>query len=83
MFLGIDAGTSEVKALLLADDHTLIATAGAALAISDAVSKHNERNPGKEVVYLNYAAVDPALLLNPGVLGLGLGLGLADTGDAA
>ena len=34
---------------------------GAALAISDAVAKHNERNPGKEVVYLNYAAVDPAL----------------------
>lgn len=34
---------------------------GAALAISDAVSKHNERNPGKEVVYINYAAVDPAL----------------------
>jgi branched-chain amino acid transport system substrate-binding protein len=34
---------------------------GAAAAISDAVDKHNERNPGKEVVYLNYAAVDPAL----------------------
>ena len=34
---------------------------GAALAISDAVSKHNSRNPGKEVVFLNYAAVDPAL----------------------
>ncbi len=34
---------------------------GAALAISDAVAKHNERNPGKELVYLNYAAVDPAL----------------------
>ncbi len=34
---------------------------GAALALSDAVSKHNERNPGKEVVYLNYAAVDPSL----------------------
>ncbi len=34
---------------------------GAALAISDAVAKHNERNPGKEVVYFNYAAVDPAL----------------------
>src|SRR6476469_10155003 len=29
-----------------------------ALAITDAVQKHNERNPGKEVVYLNYAAVD-------------------------
>jgi branched-chain amino acid transport system substrate-binding protein len=25
------------------------------------VSKHNERNPGKEVIYLNYAAVDPAM----------------------
>lgn len=34
---------------------------GAAMAILDAVAKHNERNPGKEVVYLNYAAVDPAL----------------------
>jgi branched-chain amino acid transport system substrate-binding protein len=30
-------------------------------ALSDAVAKHNERNPGKEVIYLNYAAVDPAL----------------------
>ena len=32
-----------------------------ALAITDAVQKYNERNPGKEVVFLNYAAVDPAL----------------------
>jgi len=34
---------------------------GAAAAIMDAVAKHNERNPGQEVVYLNYAAVDPDL----------------------
>jgi branched-chain amino acid transport system substrate-binding protein len=34
---------------------------GAALALTDAVNKHNERNPGKEVVFLNYAAVDPDL----------------------
>src|SRR5689334_8611605 len=34
---------------------------GVALAITDAVQKHNERNRGKEVLYLNYAAVDPAL----------------------
>jgi branched-chain amino acid transport system substrate-binding protein len=34
---------------------------GAAWAILDAVNKHNERNPGKEVIYLNYAAVDPSL----------------------
>ena len=30
-----------------------------ALAITDAVLKYNERNPGKEVLYFNYAAVDP------------------------
>ncbi len=30
-------------------------------ALIDAVAKHNERNPGQEVLYLNYAAVDPAL----------------------
>jgi branched-chain amino acid transport system substrate-binding protein len=31
-----------------------------AAALIDFVNKHNDRNPGKEVVYLNYAAVDPA-----------------------
>ena len=34
---------------------------GAAGAIIDAINKHNERNPGKEVVFLNNAAVDPSL----------------------
>jgi branched-chain amino acid transport system substrate-binding protein len=28
-------------------------------ALIDAVNKHNERNPGKEILFLNYAAVDP------------------------
>lgn len=28
-------------------------------ALIEAVNRHNERNPGKEVVFLNYAAVDP------------------------
>jgi len=32
-----------------------------ALALIDAINKHNERNPGKEVVYLNFSAVDPDL----------------------
>jgi branched-chain amino acid transport system substrate-binding protein len=32
-----------------------------ALALADAIAKHNERNPGKEILYLNYAAVDPDL----------------------
>jgi branched-chain amino acid transport system substrate-binding protein len=34
---------------------------GPATAIIDFLNKHNERNPGKEVVFLNYAAVDPDL----------------------
>lgn len=32
-----------------------------AFALSDAITKNNERNPGKEVVFLNYAAIDPDL----------------------
>ena len=28
-------------------------------ALIDAVNKHNERNPGKEVIFLNHSAVDP------------------------
>jgi len=32
-----------------------------AVALSDAITKHNERNPGKEVLYLNDSAVDPDL----------------------
>lgn len=31
------------------------------IPLSEAVAKNNARNPGKEVVYLNYAAVDPDL----------------------
>ncbi|HEX2530879.1 MAG TPA: branched-chain amino acid ABC transporter substrate-binding protein [Burkholderiaceae bacterium] len=34
---------------------------GVALALVDAINKHNERNPGKEVVFLNYSAIDPDL----------------------
>ena len=29
-----------------------------ALALSDAITKHNERNPGTEVIFLNDSAVD-------------------------
>ena len=34
-------------------------SSGAGLALIDAVNKHNERNPGKEILYLNHGAVDP------------------------
>ncbi|KPK35432.1 MAG: hypothetical protein AMJ66_01230 [Betaproteobacteria bacterium SG8_40] len=30
-------------------------------ALTDAVAKHNDRNPDSAMIYLNYAAVDPAL----------------------
>jgi branched-chain amino acid transport system substrate-binding protein len=32
-----------------------------AAALIDAINKHNAREPGKRVLFLNYAAVDPAL----------------------
>ncbi|HLT27637.1 MAG TPA: branched-chain amino acid ABC transporter substrate-binding protein [Zeimonas sp.] len=32
-----------------------------AIALSDAIAKHNTRNPGQEIVFLNYAAIDPSL----------------------
>ena len=32
-----------------------------ALALVDAINKHNERNPGQEVIFLNDSAVDPDL----------------------
>jgi branched-chain amino acid transport system substrate-binding protein len=31
------------------------------IPLSDAIAKHNERNPAQSIIYLNYAAVDPDL----------------------
>ena len=36
-------------------------SSGVANAITDAVKKHNRRNPDNRVLFLNYSAVDPAL----------------------
>ncbi|MGH1578908.1 branched-chain amino acid ABC transporter substrate-binding protein [Planktotalea sp.] len=36
-------------------------SSGVANAITEAVNKHNRRNPDDRVLFLNYAAVDPAL----------------------
>lgn len=36
-------------------------SSGVANAITDAVKKHNRRNPDQQVIFLNYSAVDPAL----------------------
>jgi len=45
MFLGIDIGTSEVKALLLNDQHQAIATAGSTLEVSRPHPGHSEQDP--------------------------------------
>ncbi|WNO06139.1 xylulokinase [Rhodoferax mekongensis] len=45
MFLGIDIGTSEVKALLLSDDHRIIGSAGTSLSVSRPHPGHSEQNP--------------------------------------
>ena len=36
-------------------------SSGVAAALSQAIEKHNRRNPDDQVIYLNYSAVDPAL----------------------
>ncbi len=36
-------------------------SSGVAHALTDAIEKHNKRNPDDRVLYLNYSAVDPAL----------------------
>ena len=40
---------------------TQAASSAVAAALTDFVTKYNERNPGKEVLYLNYGAIDPVL----------------------
>lgn len=56
---------SLVQAQKAIDDGVRFLTQGngsaVASALSDFVTKYNERNPGKEVLYFNYAAVDPVL----------------------
>ena len=67
--IGYDNKVSPQEALIqlkkvIGDGITIVVqgnSSGVAHAISDAVLKHNERNPGSRVLYLNYSAVDPAL----------------------
>jgi len=56
---------SLIQAQKAADDGVRIITQGngssVAAALTDWVTKYNDRNPGNEIIYLNYAAVDPVL----------------------
>lgn len=66
--IGMDSKSSPQEALNLlksaVDQGIQYVTQGngsnVALPLAEAVGKHNNRNPGKEVIYFNYAAVDPA-----------------------
>jgi len=65
--VGFDNKTSPQESLnvlkKVIDDGIRIVTQGngsnVAGALIDAVQKHNDRNPDKSILYLNYAAVDP------------------------
>ncbi len=67
--VGFDNKTNPQETLLQAqkaiDQGIRIFTQGngsaVAAALIDFIDKHNERNPGKEAIYLNYAAIDPTL----------------------
>ena len=67
--VGLDNKTNPQESLIqaqkAADQGIRIITQGngssVAAALSDWVTKYNDRNPGKEIIYLNYAAVDPIL----------------------
>ena len=67
--VGLDNKTNPQETLIqaqkAADQGIRIFTQGNGSAVGAAlegwVAKYNDRNPGKEIVYLNYAAVDPVL----------------------
>jgi branched-chain amino acid transport system substrate-binding protein len=61
----IDVQISLVQAQKAADEGVRVITQGSsssvAAALSDWVTKYNDRNLGKEIIYLNYSGVDPVL----------------------
>ncbi|MEK8050876.1 xylulokinase [Ideonella sp. DXS22W] len=56
MYLGIDLGTSEIKLLLLADDHRIVATTGAPLTLQRPQPLWSEQHPADW-----WAALDAAM----------------------
>jgi branched-chain amino acid transport system substrate-binding protein len=61
--LSAQESLNDLKAAIDQDIHYVVQGNGTSVAraLIGGISKHNERNPGKEVVFLNYAAVDPDL----------------------
>ena len=75
MYLGLDLGTSELKALLLADDHSVIAVAHAALTVQQPQPLWSEQDPAAwwealVSVMDQFAASHPAQLKAVRAIGL-------------
>lgn len=75
MFLGLDLGTSELKALLLSDQHQVIATARAPLTVQRPQALWSEQNPADwwaalEVVMDQLQAKHPEALAQLRAVGL-------------
>lgn len=53
----------QLKSAILQGARVIVQGTGSAVAhaLTNAIKKHNERNPDKQVLFLNFAAVDPAL----------------------
>jgi xylulokinase len=90
MYLGLDLGTSELKALLLADDHRVVAVARAALTVQRPAPLWSEQHPADwwaavEAVMAELKATQPEALAQ--LRGIGLsgqmhGAVLLDDDDA-
>ena len=76
MFLGIDLGTSELKLLLLDEQHHIVATVGVALSVQRPQPLWSEQNPADW-----WAALDTGMarlaLTHPGALAQVQGVGLS------
>ncbi len=75
MFLGIDIGTSEVKALLLDEAHRVVATTGAPLGISRPHPGHSEQQPNDwwqatQTALADLNRAEPAAYKNVKAIGL-------------
>lgn len=76
MYIGVDLGTSELKALLLAPDHRVVAQAGQKLLVAQPQPLRSEQNPAAWEAAL-VAALDELASLAPKAMSAVRAIGLA------
>jgi branched-chain amino acid transport system substrate-binding protein len=59
----IEEGISTLRSAIDDGAHVILQgnSSAVALALADAIAKHNERDLARRVIFLNYSAVDPSL----------------------